>query len=221
MPVEPLDVSSLEIIGYANVLPQSALPSIVAPVFRRKDNYYSVLVPPYSFSNGRYLCDATEISLSEFESLENRSELTKLNASIPAQKQHELWVDLDGQYRYQTRLETKRHLERIAEIELEKALTAFLNRDFAKSELHSSTVLLADENNTEALAIKIAIAKVNQDHSSVDTLRDLVPVPTLRSIDLRVDDLCGRIIDTLANNYRKLQSPMYAMATIKSNPCYQ
>lgn len=221
MSVEPLDVSSLEIIGYANVLPQSALPSIVAPVFRRKDNHDSVLVPPYSFSNGRYLCDATEITQSEFESLENRSELTKLASPIPAQKQHELWVDLDGQYHYQTRLETKRRLERIAAIELEKALTAFLNREFEKSELYSSTVLLADENNTEALAIKIAIAKVNQDYSSMDTLRDLVPVPTLRSIDLRVDDLCGRINDTLANNYQKPHSSMHMMATIKSNPCYQ
>ena len=54
----------LGLIGYANVLPASALPSIVPPVFQRKDNPDSILVPPYSFNNGRYLCAATEISAS-------------------------------------------------------------------------------------------------------------------------------------------------------------
>ena len=134
MSVEPLDVSSLQIIGYANVLPASALPSIVPPVFQRKDNPDSILVPPYSFNNGRYLCDATEISASEFESLQSRFEVTPFSTPIDAQKDHELWVDQQGLPQYQSRRETKRLMNLIAKQELTKASTAFGNRELDDAE---------------------------------------------------------------------------------------
>ncbi len=219
MSVEPLDVSLLEIIGYANVLTESALPSIVAPVFRRKDNPDSILVPPYSFSNGRHLCDATEITPYEFDSLEGRTELTRLQPPIQAQIRHELWVDLDGQYHYQTRLQTRRNLDRIAQEELAKAETAFLRRHFGVAERLSSIVLLADENNTMAMAIKLAIAKTNKDQSSFDTLLELVPTHTRHAMNLSVEDLCEQLADTSAYKLPRAQSPMFNVATIPSVAC--
>lgn len=190
MSVEPLDVSSLQIIGYANVLPASALPSIVPPVFQRKDNPDSILVPPYSFNNGRYLCDATEISASEFESLQSRFEVTPFSIPIDAQRDHELWVDQQGRHQYQTRLETRRRMNQISAQELAKASTAFRNGQLDDAERHTSVALLADEQNFEALAIKIAIAQVKRDRASQDTLLELVPQYSLRAINSLVDELC-------------------------------
>jgi hypothetical protein len=219
MSVESLDVSLLEIIGYANVLPQSALPSIVAPVFRRKENPDSILVPPYSFIGGQFLCKATEITPYEFDSLEGRSELTRLQPPIQAQIQHELWVDLYGRYHYQPRPQTRRNLDRIAQEELEKAETAFLNRQFEVAERRSSIVLLADENNIMAMAIKLAIAKTNRDHSSFETLLELVPLNTRHAMKLSVEDLCERLVDASASKLPRAQSPMFKVATIPSVAC--
>ena len=218
MSVEPLDVSSLQIIGYANVLPDSALPSIVPPVFQRKDNLDSILVPPYSFNNGRYLCDATEISASEFESLQSRFEVTPFSTPIDAQKDHELWVDQEGPH-YQSRLETKRRLNQIAEEALAKASTAFGNRELDDAEKHTSVVLLADEQNLEALAIKIAIAMVKCDRASEDTLLELVPQHSLRAINLLVDKLCRQ--HAAVSKPSQLRSPWHNATRHPSHQSYQ
>jgi len=184
----PLDVSSLEIVGYSDVLSSGALPSIVPPIFRRKGAVDSVLVAPYSF-NGRYLCDATEISVEELESLEHRWEVTMLSGPIDARKGYELWVNPQGQTRYETRLETRRQLTSIASQELKKASTAFADSQLDEAERHTSVALLADEHNLEAMAIKIAIARVRNDSTSEEILRELVAPDSLNAISARITEL--------------------------------
>ena len=184
----PLDVSSLEIVGYSDVLSSGALPSIVPPIFRRKGAVDSVLVAPYSF-NGRYLCDATEISVEELESLEHRREVTMLSGPIDARKGYELWVNPQGQTRYETRLETRRQLSSIASQELKKASTAFADSQLDEAERHTSVALLADEHNLEAMAIKIAIARVRNDSTSEEILRELVAQNSLNAISARITEL--------------------------------
>jgi len=187
----PLDVSSLEIVGYSDVLSSGALPSIVPPIFRRKGAVDSVLVAPYSF-NGRYLCDATEISVEELESLEHRREVTMLPAPIDARKGYELWVNPQGLPQYQTRSEARHQLDLIASQELKKASTAFADSQLDEAERHSSVALLADEHNLEAMAIKIAIATVSNDSTSAEILRELVAQNSLNAISARITELCNQ-----------------------------
>ena len=60
----PLNVNELDIVGYANVLKENMLPTVVPPVFRLKADPQRAFVPPYSFNAG-FLCDATEVPQSE------------------------------------------------------------------------------------------------------------------------------------------------------------
>ena len=62
----PWNVDELEIVGYANVLNDDMLPSVVPPVFRLRSDTKRVLLPPYSFNAG-FLCNATEVPQSELE----------------------------------------------------------------------------------------------------------------------------------------------------------
>src|SRR5712672_1038424 len=64
----PWNVADLEIVGYADVLKPSMLPSVVPPVFRVTAEAGRALAPPYSFSGG-FLYDATEVSHAELEEL--------------------------------------------------------------------------------------------------------------------------------------------------------
>jgi hypothetical protein len=47
IPIEDLDV-----IGYADTLPQELLPRLVAPVFRRRSNPKQIVLPPFKFYEG-------------------------------------------------------------------------------------------------------------------------------------------------------------------------
>lgn len=189
MSVPPLDVSTLEIVGYADVPAERAVPAIVPPVFRRKDNRESILVPPYSLSNGRYLCDATEISCGELESLAHRREVTLFESPRDAQRDYELWLDQQGIPQYQPRREARIQLSKIAASELTKAEAAFERSHFGDAERHSDVALLADPKNVDAWAIKMAIADVTSDGDSKELLRELLPENSLRAIDARVKDL--------------------------------
>lgn len=175
MVAPPLDVSLLQIVGYADVLPENARPSIVAPVFCKKDSPDSILVPPYSFSNGRYLCDATEISVAELKALEHRQEVTLFESPFDAQREYELWVDQHGNTQYHSRRDARRQLQAIAADELKLAEINFTDGLLDDAERHSSVSLLADPTNTDAWAIKLAIADVIADSDSSELLRELIP----------------------------------------------
>ena len=56
----PWNVEDLEIVGYADVLDETMLPSVVPPVFRIKAEPQRAFLPPYSLNAG-FLCNATEV----------------------------------------------------------------------------------------------------------------------------------------------------------------
>ncbi len=190
MLVPPLDVSHLHVVGYAEALSRNALPSIVPPVFREVDNAGSFLVPPYSF-NGPYVCDATRISHSELHSLAHRQEVTLLPAAFSARTDYELWIDQAGEPHYQHRREAREHLRRIAEREVVLALQAFSQCRLDDAESHSSVALLAEEQNLDAMAVKIAISHMRADFASTAILRELLPQHALAAVDARASALCA------------------------------
>jgi hypothetical protein len=218
MVAPPLDVSLLQIVGYADVLPESARPSIVAPVFCKKDNPDSILVPPYSFSNGRYLCDATEISVAELKSLAHRLEVTLFTEPLAAQRDHELWVDQKGEPQYQSRREARTQLNQIALDAQREAATVFEHGQLEDAERSSNVALLADPKNIDAWAVKMAIADVKADLESQDLLLELIPENSRQTIRARVADLCRKYLaSTAAPAKIPVYSPMYCVATVRSN----
>ncbi len=202
-------------MGYSDVLSSQVLPSIVPPIFRAKDAVDVVLVPPYAF-NGRYLCDATEISAAELKSLEHRQEVTMLPAPIAALKGYELWVDCDGQLRYQLRSEVRRQLDQISTQALAEARRAFAESQFAEAERYSSVALLASEQNLEAMAIKIAIAKIKRDANDEEILLELVAFDSKAAISALVEKLYNVYHQPSRVPHANVHSPMRGVATIRS-----
>ena len=214
MPGAEIDLSELEIIGYANVLAENTRPSIVPPIFQSKANPESIFVPPYTFRNGR-LCDATEISPSELASLAHRREVTAFDAPRSAEKDYELWVDLEGQHHYETRRNARRALDAIAKESLAKALHELRYSQLESADRHSSVALLAAPKNMEALAIKIAIAEIKGSLDRKALLRESIRSFDLPSIEARVSDLCGEYC--AAGGTKTPKAPiMGGMARIRS-----
>ena len=215
MPVTLIDVSHLQIVGYANVLPASGRPSIVPPIFRRKDNSDSIWMPPYSFNNGCYLCDATEISNSELHSLEYRQEVTLFDTPLDAQKECELWVDLQGKFHYEKRGAARRCLNEIARQEVRSALEDFKYSQLDDAVRHSSVALLANEQELDAKAIKIAISEVRGNADLRNLFYKLIPPHHLEAVRSRVRDLSKQYYANGKSVPPTRRSPMYGIATIQ------
>ena len=66
---DPVAIESLNVIGYADVVSSTVLPTIVPPVFALKTDTDQVLLPPYQLMGG-WLCNAHRGTRAEADALE-------------------------------------------------------------------------------------------------------------------------------------------------------
>jgi hypothetical protein len=159
----PVPIDGLEIVGYANVLLDSMLPSIVPPVFRLKGNPDEVFVPPYVFNAG-YLCNATALSASELKALEENREITLLEGEpFAAQRDFELWLDQARHRHYEPRTQADATLLALAKDHIQKAEQALKDGKTADAERLSGVASCADDRLLEPLAIKAALRRLRKD----------------------------------------------------------
>jgi hypothetical protein len=156
-------MDGLEIVGYANVLLDSMLPSIVPPVFRLKGNPDEVFVPPYVFNAG-YLCNATALSGSELKALEQNQEITPFDGEpLAAQRDFELWLDQARHRHYQPRTQAHATLLALAKDHIQMAEQALKDGKTADAERFSGVASCADDRLVEPLAIKAALRRLRKD----------------------------------------------------------
>ena len=190
------ELNELEIVGYAEVLKDTMLPSIVPPVFRLKAGPRSALLPPYSFNAG-LLCNAAEVLWPEVEALKEAGEITLFDEPIPAQPGYELWVDQSQAWHYEPREQVDKTLERIARSSIEQAEAALKTGDLSEAERLSGVAISADDRRVEPLAIKAAIRRM-QSNASGEALMAELAAPALE----------GRLFGLLVTDYyRPMQSP--------------
>src|ERR1039458_3440709 len=159
----PVPIDGLEIVGYANVLLDSMLPSIVPPVFRLKGNPDEVFVPPYVFNAG-YLCNATALSGSELKALEQNQEITPFEGEpLAAQRDFELWLDQTRDRHYEPRTQAHATLLALAKDHIHKAEQALKEGKTADAERLSGVASCADDRLVEPLAIKAALRRLRKD----------------------------------------------------------
>ena len=190
------DVNDLEIVGYAEVLKESMLPSIVPPVFRLKTSPRSALLPPYSFNAG-LLCNAAEVPWPEVEALKEAGEITLFDEPIPAQSGYELWVDQSYDWHYEPRRQVDETLERIARSSIEQAESALVAGNLSEAEHLAGVAISADDRRIEPLAIKAAIRRMQSNASGEGIMAELA-APVL-------DGLPFGLLVTYY--YRSIQSP--------------
>jgi hypothetical protein len=184
----PWNLDDLEIVGYADVLKETMLPSVVPPVFRLKTDAQRAFLPPYSFNAG-FLCNATEVPRSELEELRDSREITLFDNAFPARAGFELWVDQSFQWHYQRLDEVKRKLRAIAEEAIRNAEDALRRDDRQQAEHLSGVAISADDRRVEPLAIKAAIRRIQRNRTGERLMAELAaPVMEERLFSLLVDD---------------------------------
>jgi hypothetical protein len=187
----PWNLDDLEIVGYADVLKETMLPSVVPPVFRLKTDSQRAFLPPYSFNAG-FLCNATEVPGSEMEELRDSREITLFDDAFPARAGFELWVDQSFQCHYQRLDEVKRKLRAIAEEAIRNAEDALRRDDRQQAERLSGVAISADDRRVEPLAIKAAIRRIQRNSTGERLMAELAaPVLEERLFNLLVDDYCA------------------------------
>ena len=184
----PWNLDDLEIVGYADVLKETMLPSVMPPVFRLKADAQRTLLPPYSFNAG-FLYNATEIPRSELEDLSDSREITLFDDAFPAHAGFELWVDESFQWHYQPLDEAKRHLRDIADKAIRSAEGALRRDDLRQAERLSGVAISADDRRVEPLAIKAAIRRIQKNKTGEQLMAELAaPVLEERLFNLLVND---------------------------------
>jgi len=187
----PWNLDDLEIVGYADVLTETVLPSVVPPVFRLKADSQRAFLPPYSFNAG-FLCNATEVFQSELEELRDSREITLFDNAFPARAGFELWVDQSFQWRYQPLDEAEQELRHIADEAIRKAEDALQKGDLQQAERLSGVAISADDRRVEPLAIEAAICRIQGNKTGEQLMAELAaPVLEERLFNLLVDDYCA------------------------------
>ena len=187
----PWNLDDLEIVGYADVLKETMLPSVVPPVFRLKTDAQRAFLPPYSFNAG-FLCNATEVPRSELEELRDSREITLFDHAFPARAGFELWVDQSFQWHYQRLDEVKRKLRAIAEEAIRNAEDALRRDDRQQADRLSGVAISADDRRVEPLAIKAAIRRIQRNSTGERLMAELAaPVMEERLFKLLVNDYCA------------------------------
>jgi hypothetical protein len=189
--VPPRNVDELEIVGYANVLKATMLPSVVPPVFRLKADARRAFLPPYSLNAG-FLYNATEVPQSELEELRDSRRITLFDDAFPARVDFELWVDQSFQRHYEPLDKAKQRLLRIADEAIEGAEGALRRGDLQQAERLSGVAISADDRRVEPLAIKAAILRMQEDGAGERLMAELAtPFLEERLFNLLVSDYCA------------------------------
>jgi hypothetical protein len=211
----PWNLDDLEIVGYANVLKETMLPSVVPPVFRLKADAQRAFLPPYSFNAG-FLCNATEVPQSELEELSDSREITLFDDAFPAHAGFELWVDQSFQWHYQPLDEAEQELRRIAAEAIRKAKVALGKGDLQQAERLSGVAISADDRRVEPLAIKAAIRRIQGNKTGEQLMAELAaPVMEERLFNLLVDHYCASQQQSKpAVQAPGLRGPMWKMACL-------
>ncbi|MCX6635815.1 MAG: hypothetical protein NT090_12160 [Acidobacteria bacterium] len=212
----PWRVDELEIAGYAEVLKETMLPSVVPPVFRLKADPRRSLLPPYSF-NGGFVCNAAEVAPRELEALRDAREITLFDDPFPAQHGYELWVDQSFQRHYEHRDQAEANLGRIAAASIGQAEVALREGSLEEAERLAGVAISADDRRVEPLAIKAAIRRLQGNATGESLMAELAaPVLEDRLFSLLVTNYCRTARDVAQDvQPRRSGRPMRDMAKLR------
>ena len=172
--VDRIQLEGLQIIGYADDLPDTMLPSVVPPVFQSKAEPNRIFLPPYHMNRG-FLWDATEVSHAELEELKDDGEVTLFDTRYDARRDYELWIDQCLQPNYQPQVEATENLLRIADNHIARAEAALKMSDLNEADRLSGVAAAADDRKLEPFAIKAAIRRFEGNRTGVQLMTDLAP----------------------------------------------
>ena len=168
----PLD--KLMVIGYANVLNKSMLPSIVPAIFKLQastvdDQYF---VPPY-YLHGSNLCSPTSITREELQELQQAQKITLIANHHDARNGFSLWIDLDQTDHYELNSKAQERLQEIAQAAVKRAQKALQMKHFENASAEAAIAISADPRMIEPLAIEATVLYFQKRFPELALIKDL------------------------------------------------
>ena len=199
------DIQNLQIIGYATVLKETMLPTVVPPIFQSLDGQGRVYLPPYSFQ-GNFLCNAAEVAHEEVVALSEAGEVTLFSAPKATMQDGELWIGPDFAPHYEPRADADKKLLAIAREHIALAEAALQEGRLADADRCAGIALSADDRLFEPLALKAAIRKTKGDPTGVRLMESIAERLVSAGMFEKVVDLYCRPAGRPANHQQKLRA---------------
>jgi hypothetical protein len=214
----PVAIERLQVVGYADVLSNTVLPSIVPPIFAMTTDPDLILLPPFQIQ-GDSVWNAKVVSRAEAEAMQRAQEITLFEQPLSAHVDHQMYVDLDLCHHYLPKERADTALAEIASRNLHLAQAAFQRGDLEKAEKHAGIAFCADDRNVSPLVIKAAIRRLRNNRAG-EQLMASIAAPWLDESDFAalVDRHLSeaRSASVVPPTHAK-RSPMACIATYRAN----
>lgn len=195
---EPQQLTSLDIVGFAESVSADLFPVIVPAVYRLHVQPSRYFVPPFRESEG-YLYGASEIDQDEFETLVLAGDITEFEAPRPAKEDHELWFDETGAPHYDPIAVATQKLTEIADAAIKKATHALAKNDFAAARKHASLAIAADDRRPEPFALRAAVDFQSGRAGAIELQKMMSPAEIGEdAFRMLVYNYCGRVQPVVA-----------------------
>lgn len=156
-----MKIKDLEIVGYADVLFDESLPTIVPPIYRNmKTNEY--LLPPFNYWwDGVYNEHevfgeiVSESKFKEYHTADKLSVLFHFLRPTTVYLDHEMWVDTGFNVHYEPRIVVIQKLKAISIECVRNGIIKFLENNFEDAIKLAQNAICANETNTESSLLKI------------------------------------------------------------------
>jgi hypothetical protein len=173
----PVSLSDLLVVGYSDVLPPSIKPVRLPPVFRWRDNEDRYLLPPFHITAGM-VYNGTEVSAEEAMRL-NGDQITLLEQAWLAERDFELWMDVQGRIEYQPYADVQAAMDQIHVECFRSAQSALRNQHLEEADRLCGICILANGEKLEPYFLKAAILRHWGRRAGVERLREI----TARNVD--------------------------------------
>ena len=190
----PWRVENLDIVGYADALDETMLPSIVPPVFRLRSEPRRHFLPPYFFNVG-CLHNATEVDAQEIRELSNNEKITVFDKSFPAQVRFELYIDQKFQPQYKSREVINSELRAIAVKHIAEAQAALSGGSLDEANRLAGIAISADDLLVEPFVIMAAIHRAKHDVVGEQLIASLAPSTVTESS-------FQELVDAMSSSFR-------------------
>ncbi|MBK8727751.1 MAG: hypothetical protein IPL96_17365 [Holophagaceae bacterium] len=172
-----IELSQLEIVGYADVLRAGTIPRRVAPIFRYIEDKTLIdarargVFPPFRLID-EFVLNGTVAPMSDLEAGISAHRATRLGAPIPACPSSLLWIDENLIPHYGPHKEVNADLQAQARERYKLAKTKFLLGQYDAARSLARWACAADPRLWLALALQAAMRQLESKPAEVELLED-------------------------------------------------
>lgn len=210
----PVQINGLQVLGYDDRLTANMWPAIVSPILALPDGNY--LFAPYVFREGMVL-GGKVVSPVRYHQLVDNEEITVVATPIEAQADFELWINPDGETKYEPMGDVEESLQEIASKSVEDAKTALQAGNLDEANRLCRLAFRANDKLVDSIAIWALVAEekgngLRQAPLLQELIKGLVTPMIFETI---VKSLRKNHLNSSREENTRSCSPMSGMAALK------